>query len=254
MTEKHHSNVLHFIMIGALLVILIMLATRQTTVNITSDGQPIDKSIISVAGQSELSVDPDQAYVTLTIETKADTATLAQQNNKVKTNEVLDALKDAGVKDDEIETTGYYLYPISRYDYQTKKNINEGYRQSHTIKVTILDVDDAGKVIDASVRAGINRISNIEFTLSDDLKEEKEGEALELATKEARSKAESIADSLDVKIIKISRVSESNVYYQPYRYYGDAIALEASAEYAPTQISPEDVTISARISIEYVIE
>jgi len=254
MNEKISTNIVWLIAIIALVIAVIAIGTKESTINISSTGETIDKSLISVSGSSSLNVDPDEASIRLTVETKGDTATAAQADNKIEINKVLDALKKAGIKEDDIETSSYYLRPIRVYDSNTKKYLDSSYTQTHSLQVTIKDVDDAGAVIDAAVRAGINNIGNIQFGLSDDLKEEKEAEALNLATKDARSKADSIADSLNTKIIKISRVSESNVIYQPYRYVDAEFAIASSDSYEETTISPGDVTVTARINIEYVIE
>jgi len=252
MIEKS-SNTAWLIAVICLIIALIVIGTNDSTVNIQSDGT-VDNSIISVIGASELNVDPDMASITLTVQTKRDTATAAQADNKIFINKVIKALKDAGLQDKDIETSNYYLFPTREYDQQTRKYTDTGYTQTHSLKVTIDDVDETGAVIDAAVRAGVNNIGNIQFSLSDDLKADVESQALEAATKEARSKANALADSLNTKIIKIYRVSESNVFSTPYRYNGLELAAVRADSYEETTISPEDVKVTARINIEYVIE
>jgi len=76
--------------------------------------------------------------------------------------------------------------------------------------------------------------------------------ALADATKNAKSKAETIAESLGVKLGKIKSVSEASFQYRPYVY-----AMEAKAAGAPqveeAVVMPKDVSVTARISLVYNI-
>ena len=113
-----------------------------------------------------------------------------------------------------------------------------------------------GKIVDIAVTNGANQINNINFGLSEEKEQEYKKQALAEATKNAKSKAETIAQSLDVKLGKIKSVSESSFRYMPY-----PVAMEAKAggdfaidEAEAAVVMAKDVTVTATISLVYNIK
>ena len=195
---------------------------------------------------------PDEAEVYIRIVNEGADAEAVQDENKEMTNSVISALKAKGVRSDEIETSRYSLNPRYNWD----KGVREitGYEAQHVLKVTTTDLEEIGELIDSAVAAGANSIQDIQFTLSESAEKKFNKEALEKASGNAKDKADAIADSLDVKIVKLSRVSESSVGYASYRYDYPMMAMaedEAMAGGAPTPISPEKVTVRASVTLIY---
>lgn len=154
---------------------------------------------IKVTGKGEVSVKPDHAVIILGVITEDMKVQNAQQQNAVISNKVIDALKNIGIKQDEIETASYSIERI--VEYQDSQQVFRGYRVSHLLQVTVKDLTNVGKVIDVATENGANVVRNISFESTNH--EQYYGEALQKATLNAKFNAENIAVSLGLKLSSI---------------------------------------------------
>ncbi len=239
------DNLLSIAVLGVV-VIAVILAAGQFI------GDDV-KSVISVSGTAAVSVMPDKADIFVKIETLEATAADAQQKNAAITNNVIAALEGEGVKEDDIETSSYRLYPKQKWDKDTETYVTLGYEVRHILKVETLKVKEVGDLVDTAVGAGANGVDRVSFSLTKELHKEVTGQALDNASLDAQNKAESVSESLDVKLGKICRISESNFFYEPYDYQPRDVAMEemAGAANDATSISPGEVEVKANIAVEY---
>lgn len=208
---------------------------------------------ISVSGYAEKETMPNEAILMLSVVTEGKEAKLVQDENSANMNKVIEALKELGIDKKEIETTSYYLYPMQEYDYDQKKTIDKGYRLTNTIKVTTNDVENAGKLLDAAVKNGINQVENVYFQLSEEEEKKIKAELVSEATKNAKEKAETLAKNLDAKVGKPISISESN-YYMPIYYASKSMALTAEESAPSPQINPESVKVTLTVNVDFGIE
>ncbi len=254
--EKSHFSVMVVLALGFALVALTILFAPQPEVNVSGSGEgAAQRNTISVRGESQLDTYPDEAELYIRVRTEEPTANRAQEENARLMNTVRAALKNAGVDEDDMETTGYNLWPQYRWDEDTREQELTGYQVQHLLKVTTKDVTETGDLLDVAVQAGANGLDRVNFRLSDSKEDDVNSEALAQASSNARDKAEAIAQGLGVRLGDIVAVSESNVDYGgfPVPRYGMAEAA-AGAKSFDTEISPESVSVSAHISIVYEIE
>jgi uncharacterized protein len=210
---------------------------------------------ISVTGNATVTADPNKVELTFAIESDSKNAQESQQKNAQVTQKVREALKKAGVKEKEIETTSYSLYERKEYQEQTRKYVTVGYRTTHTLKVSLEDTSKAGEVIDAAVLAGANSVTSINFTLTDEKSAELKKEALLLAAQNATQKADSIAEGMNVTIRKLLSATEQGAYNEPIiRYASDTKAMGAVSESAPTEFNAGTIRISANINATFQIQ
>ncbi|MBN2112126.1 SIMPL domain-containing protein [Candidatus Woesearchaeota archaeon] len=255
MMDKNHKT--YFLVPLGLVIAIIILAlnTKAPDVNISSVPGEL-RNTISVSGTGLVTVEPDEAEIYVNIITEADTAEKAQQDNADKAESVRNALIRQGVKDDDMETSSYYMYPKTNYNRITGESEIYGYSLTHVLKITTKDVGSTGELVDAAVEAGANGLQNINFQLSDELRDKTYDEALKEGSAMAKQKAQSISSSLGVTLGNIVTISESGVSYSPYRYYAPMaeMSMDEKAGGAPTVISPQDVEVSAYVSVVYEIE
>lgn len=208
---------------------------------------------ISVTGNAETEVMPDKAQISLTVLTEGKDAQKVQEENAVKMNTVVDALKQNGVDEKDIETSNYNLYPWDEWDPITQKMISKGYRLQQTITVSTTDVKNVGKLLDIAVANGINNVNNVAFMLSDTQEAAVKAELLAEASAKAKEKAKTLADNLGVSLGGVLTVSESGYY--PPMYYSSYMAKGGVAEAAvDTSISPQNVKVSLQVNVDYRIK
>lgn len=206
--------------------------------------------IIRVSGEAVLTVAPDQAIITLSIETIDTNPKVAVEKNARITSNVIASLKEIGLKDEQLKTGTYTLYSYTDYPYpeRTKEDQLAKYRANNTVIVTTQDLDNVGKIIDTAIKAGANNVQSVRFELKD--AEDITLKALQAATRQAKAKAEAIADGAGVSITGIKSITEEGYGYTPFRasYTREMAAADAAVS---TPIIPGDVEIHARVVVEY---
>jgi uncharacterized protein len=243
--------ILMLVLVGAILIMA--LNTKSPDVNISSQPGEL-RNTISVSGTGIITASPDEAELYIRIITEAADAKTAQDDNADITEDVRNALKNKGVSEDDMETSSYYLSPKTSWDRETGESEIYGYTLTHMLKVTTKDIKNTGKLADAAVGAGANGLGNVNFKLSDELRDKAYSEALEVASASASEKAGSIASALKVDLGELINVAESGTSYTPYRYYDMAESAVPKAAGAETVISPQDVEVTAYVSLVYEIE
>lgn len=234
------SSISKKILIGTILICLLALVGCQTSEN-----------TINVQGNSELNFEPDQAEVWAGIQITKLTAEEAQSEANKVINDIIPALKQAGINEKDIETEQLSLYEDRRWEEGTSKIV--GWRATQTLKIKTQDLTKVGTIVDIAVNNGANQINNINFGLTEAKEQEYKQQALAQATTAAKEKAETIAENLGVKLGKVKTVSESDYYYAPYVRTLEAKAGDMAVAEA-AQVLPQDVTITGRISIVYYVK
>ncbi|MFH0714854.1 MAG: SIMPL domain-containing protein [Candidatus Diapherotrites archaeon] len=226
-------------------------ASGKTTIFNATQEEAQNLKTISVNGESKIFVAPDKVDLYFSIETTALNALDSQQENAAVEEAVKNAVKAAGVPDSEIQTVSYNVYP--EYDYSSEgKTTLRDYKTTHQLKVELTDLSKAGKVIDAAVQAGANRVNSIEYGLTDAKQASVEREQLKLAAQDARAKAEKISEGIGTRVTGVKSVSES-AYYTPYYRSYDMVGA-SSAPKAETTFTPSDIQVTATVSAVFLIE
>ncbi len=203
---------------------------------------------ITVSAQGTLKVMPDVAYVTVGVTTQDADMQKAQDNNAQAMNAMFEALKSAGLTDDDMRTTQYNAYPIYDYSSDTKKIVS--YEVTNQVELTIKDIDRVGNIIDIAVNNGANMTNSISFGLLDE--QSNYNEALKLAVDAAKAKADTLAQAGGVKIVGTLQIMENSSGGQIFREYAEMAAEDMIS--GATPISSSDLDIQASVTVTYEIE
>jgi len=159
---------------------------------------------IQALGSANLSVQPDEAQLNVSVSTDAATAQQAGQQNATQTAQVLNALKQVLGINGSIQTVGYSINP--RYSNGTNPNV-VGYTAVNTVEVTTYDLTLPGPLIDAASGAGATNIGGVTFGLRDP--DPTKQQALTAASKQALAHAGAIAAGLGAKVGPVVSAQES---------------------------------------------
>ena len=195
---------------------------------------------VTVTSTATIRSSPDEAVVTLGVQTQSQSAQDALQENASKMGDVVDAVLGDGIKPADLATIGLNLYP----NYDSNGTIVVSYTAQNQLNVTVHDLDKVGQVIDDAVAAGANLASGISFQLSD--QNQGVDQALADAVADARSKAEAIAAASDATLGPVVQVTEGGGYVPPGPYYG----VVAEAAGATTPVQPP--TIETQVTVTAV--
>ena len=115
---------------------------------------------------------------------------------------------------------------------------------ANTVQATVNDINIPGKLIDAAISAGANRVDSLRFSVKDDLPLRKE--ALRLASIQARQRADSIALGLGVRLGAVLDAQEGYSVV-PVASIDSAVAATV------TPIVPGSVDVRATVTLDIEI-
>ncbi len=201
--------------------------------------------IISVTGNGSIAITPDVAVINAGVFVENMDPAKAMDGLAVKANAIVDAVLNAGVKKEDIQTSNLALYPIYSYEKDTGKPILEGYRasESFTIKSKIAD---AGKIISTVSKNGANEISGISFDASN--RDSLKFDAIEAAMKDARSKADTVLKGTNYKVTGISTISVESSTPSPIFYKGMA------ADSANVPVEGGTINVNADVQVVFTFD
>ena len=150
-------------------------------------------SSITVNGQGEVRIAPDQAGISLGVTTQAASAAEAMSQNGTQQTSVINALKEVGIEGSDIQTSGLTLSPMVDYGENGQNPKVTGYQASNMVTIRVKEVDRLGEILDKIVAAGANEINSINFTREDSAAAE--DDARRAAVQDARHRAEILAEA-----------------------------------------------------------
>lgn len=208
-------------------------------------------SSLDVTATGKVSAAPDRATVSAGVVTEGKTAQQAMVANATKMNSVFEELKAAGIPENNIQTSQLSLQP--RYNYQDRQTPTiDGYEARNTVTAKSEDLQSVGAMLDALVKAGVNNIGGINFSI--DNPDDAMNEARAKAISAAKLKAETMAEAAGVKLGKLLNMSEANTGGQPRPMMMQAGFRSDSMESAPTPIASGEQSLEVTVNLSYAIE
>jgi uncharacterized protein len=216
---------------------------------ITSNNQ---QTGLWVNGEGKIEIAPDVAILTLGIETQEISVSIAQQKAAEAMAKVMQALKDQGIEDKDIQTQYFSIYQVKNW--MDNKEEVTGYRVTNTVTVKVRQITKAGDAIDAVVAAGgdLTRVNGITFTIDEPASYYVK--ARELAIEHAANKAKQMADKAGFKLGKITYITENSGNYGiNYRNYVSMQDAAMGSSSVPTPVSIGQLEVTATVNIAYAI-
>ena len=210
---------------------------------------------MQMSGHGEIMAKPDTAYVTSGVTSQAATAKDALAANTADMTALIGVLKDAGVAEEDIQTSGFAVNP--NYIYSDQRDANgyqlppkiSGYTVTNSVTVHVRDLSILGTMLDKEVSVGANTINGINFAVEDP--SALYDQARKAAFVDAKGKADLYADAAGVGLGAIENISENQGYTQPpqpYLYKATAAAADRSA---PVPVEAGQLTFSIDVAITW---
>ncbi len=223
-----------------LLLALIVLQFYQTM------AQEKIQPTISVTGESNIKVVPDQVSVSMTVETTGKDALSVKTTNDITVNEVIKFIKQQGILPKDFQTK--YVQIGKNYDYNSK---TYHYRASQSITVLIKDLENYDALITGLMQKGINRIDGISFKSS--TIENLYSQARMDAIVDAKKKADEYASVLNQKTGKALYISEPGTIETPFPRYKTTMLMENSDAGRET-LAVGEMEINVRVQVVFELQ
>ena len=202
---------------------------------------PARRGIIRASGEASVSVRPDVARVALGVLTQDRTATDAATKNTEQAAAVIAALRSLLGAAAEIRTISYTLGPMYNYPPGGQPQLT-GFSANNVVEAVVSDLALIGRVIDAAIQAGANRVDSLRMGLKED--DAVRAQALRLAGQKARAKAEAIAAGLGVRLGPVVSAVEG-YQVQPVSNVDRGAAVAVT-----TPVEPGTLDVRAAVTLE----
>ena len=204
--------------------------------------------MINVSGEGKVKTTPDQAAITVSIETKGSKAAEVKEENDKKMDAILKFIKKAALAKEDFQTQRVSLQP--NYDYEKKKH---NYVATQSLQILLKDLSKYDELMEGLVNEGINRIDNVEFKSSK--MKQLQSDARKLAVKDAKAKAEDFVSVLGQKVGKAILISDNSQSYtpQPRMYAMKTMAMDG-AEAPRETLAVGEIEITTNVSVSFMLE
>ena len=224
--------------------VLLLLAVPATAQNL-----PGSQPLLTLTASAEVARAPDLVRLTAGVLTNAATAADAMAGNSARMNAVLAALKSAGVAARDVQTTGLSLSPQYRY-VPEQPPILTGYQARNAISIRTAKLGDAGRLVDAAIKAGANEVQGPEFTIANP--DAALDEARAAAVAKGRARAELYARAAGLKLGRIASITEGSAGPEPGPRPMMRMTAEQSSDAPPVQ--PGELSLSAQVTMTFELE
>lgn len=202
-------------------------------------GTPITTPSVQAQGSAAITVQPDQAQLTVSITTNGTTAQDAAQQNASLAQVVIAALTKLIGSNGTLATVSYNVSPRYSNGTPTQPPAIVGYTATLTDLLTLNDTTLIGQAIDAANQAGATSVGNLTLGLQNP--EPSMEAALSAAAKQALAHAASIASGLGGKTGPVISAQQATTY--------TPILLASSAGAASTTVQTGPISVSATVTV-----
>ena len=231
---------------------------------LTSWAQPVASTEparqVSVTGDAEVRVVPDEALLSLGVETWDKNLAAAQQENQEIVTGLLAVAEEYGIASEHVQTEFVSIEPRYRNGYYEDRDFI-GYFVQRTIVITLRDLSKFEVLLGGALGAGANYVYGVEFRTTE-LRKYKD-KARALAIQAAQEKAEALAGELGQKLGAPTSIEEIQATWASSyggwwgRPWSSAVAqnvvqeLGGGAPGGQGSLAPGQISVKAQVAVSF---
>jgi uncharacterized protein len=197
---------------------------------------------ITVKGDGRIKVKPDTATLSLGVQATARTATDALTQTNASAASLIAALKDGGIGDDDIATSGLSIYP----QFNEGGVAVSGYHASNDVTVIVRDISKTGQIIDVAAGSAGDHITVGGVSFFTDDVEAVIGLARVEAINNARKRAREYAEAAGVTLGAVQQISELSIG-SPQPLFARAATMDFQRSSTPIEPGMQDLSVSVTV-------
>ncbi|MFM7603016.1 MAG: SIMPL domain-containing protein [Pseudanabaena sp.] len=205
-----------------------------------------NERVLTVTGRGERSVKTTKARIQLGVNVEGKTAIAVQEEVARQANSIVSRLQQLNVE--KLQTTSVQLNP--KYTYENNRQRQDGFTGQTSVSF-LVNLDQAGAVLDAAVNSGANQVEQISFIASDVELNAAKQLALQDAIKDAQTLSNTVLSALGFtpKTIKTININDSAIAY-PVAQPRASFAKDAASS-IPILGGEQKVEASVTLQITY---
>ncbi len=216
---------------------------------------------LRVSAEGKRNVSPDKAILTFAVETVGEKLAKVQKDNQDRMKRILNVCEEMDIPSNLIQTTSLNVIPkypprprrSSERDLEAQAPRIIGYQVIHQVNVELRNIELVGKVVDRVLKAGANRFSGVSWGLQNE--QPVKLAVLKDAAHKARAKAKTLAEALDMRLVRIINIMEGGVSVihpeSQFRMARPAMAMMESGGEA--SVSAGEITIRGTVTLIYEV-
>ena len=214
----------------------------------------IEPPLITVTGQAEVRVPPDEVLFTLAVENVDKDMLVANKKTDDSVKQILAIARRHNVKPEDVQTSNISVQPKYNTDdmeYDARRNIKRvliGYQVSKTVAVRLREISRFDEMLADILKAGITRLSNMEFRDSQ-LRKHRD-EARRMAMRAAKEKADLLAREIGQSIGPAYSITETTRDYAPRAMQNVSSDAGEAAE-SESALAPGTLSVTAQVSVRF---
>jgi uncharacterized protein YggE len=223
----------------------------------SAQAQPASGTI-TVNGQAEVKVKPDEVMITVGVETDNMDIARARADNDTRVKAIVAAATAQGLRAEDVRSEFLDIQP--RYRDESDRRTFLGYFARRSLSVTLRETARFEALLTSLLSAGANYIHGIDFRTSE-LRRHRD-EARGLAVRAAREKAAGLASALNVTVgAPVSINEQHSGWWSPYATwwggrYGGAMYQNVLQDHrgstdAAETLVPGQISVTASVSVTF---
>ncbi len=242
------------------LILLIVVLFGLTISHSALGADCMEPRLITVTGDADVRVAPDEVILTLGVETWDKDLNIAKTQNDQRVQRILQLGQKFGIESKNVQTDYINIEP--RYEDQWEHKNFIGYFVRKTVVITLRDTSKFENLLSDAL-ADANYVLGVEFRTTE-LRKYRD-QAREMAIKAAQEKAADLSGQLGQKIGQPYTITEDQTWWwSGYNSawgsrWGGAMAQNvvqtAGAPSSPgTSIAPGQITVTARVTVSFELQ
>ena len=220
----------------------------------------VDRPLITVSGQAEVRVPPDEIVFNLYVESIDKDILAAQRRTDDSVRQVLAIARRHNVAEADVQTSYVSVAPkynVDDLDYEQRRSVKReflGYQVSKSVAVILRDIPKFDSLLSDVLKAGVTRVRNVDFRIAEVRKVRDRARAM--AIKAAQEKARMLAGEIGQTIGRAYTITEVSTDYGPRAMNQNAVgyAGEFGASQTESAIAPGLISVSAQVTVSFRLQ
>lgn len=215
----------------------------------------IEPPLITVTGQAEVLVPPDEAVFSMVVENVDKDMIAANKRTDDSVRQVLAIAKKHNIKPDDVQTSRISIQPkynTDDLDYEARRRVQRvlvGYESSKTIVIKLRDITRFEALLAEILTAGISRLAGLEFRDSQLRKHRDQARAM--AIRAAREKATLLAGEIGQSIGPAYSITETSGDSAPRTMQNASASFSDARPDTESAIAPGSISVSAQVTVRF---
>jgi uncharacterized protein YggE len=227
----------------------VALALLWSACTLAAETTPRPRSI-TVSGQGEVQAEPDQAIVTMGVESRKPRLEEARAEVAKTVEAVLKLTRDLKIDQKYVRATRISVQPEYNWDNGARERNLIGYFVSRQVEVDLRDLEKLGQLLEKATDLGVNQLGDPRLDSSK--RRDLERQSLAKAVEDARLNAEAVAKAAGVKLGAARTISATSGYVPPpMPMRMKTMEMSAAAADASQTYQSGQMVFNGNVQVEY---